>query len=166
MAAMAGFGAAKPKREPIEVKEPKPFDKSLDKLLGVRKQRLGKLERDRKDTLEAWKAMRARLREAKLAWRASLQASKDYWIQARKEFLTMNTTSGQYQRSKAVYERMKQDSADMRMACLEMLKRCKTARSAFFEAREKVVAANRQQEKLTIMRDELRTLHEQQQNGD
>lgn len=161
MGALAGFGQAKPKREPIEVLEPKPPDKSLDKLLSVRKQRLGRLERERKDAQERWRSARARLREEKLAWRASTQSTKEFWGQARKEFMSMNTTSGQYQRAKATYERMKEHCATLRMSCLETLERCRAMRNKFFEARERVLQANRQQEKLTVMRDELLAQHQQ-----
>lgn len=161
MSAAAMFGRSKPKREPIEVVEPKPEDKSLDKLLGVRKQRLDRLERERKESREEWRAQRVVLRQAKLQWREAVQNTKDFWAQARKEFLTMVTTSGQYQRSKVVYERMKQAAADERVRCLESLEKCKTKRTTFFEARERALTANRQQEKLTIMRDELRRLNRQ-----
>lgn len=163
MFAAAGFGKSKAKREPTEVLEPKPEDKSLDKLLGVRKQRLDRLERERKESREAWRAQRAALREAKLRWREAVQSTKEFWAQARKEFLTMVTTSGQYQRSKAVYERMKQAAADEHVRCLESLEKCKTKRTIFFEMRERVLTAHRQQEKLTFMRDELRRLNQQEE---
>lgn len=163
MAALAGFGSPRSKREPIEVAERKPEDKRLDKLLGVRKQRLDRLERERKEAREAWRAARAALREAKLRWRDAVQGAKDYWAQARKEFLTMTTTSGQYQKAKVVYERMKQAAADERVRCLESVEKCKTQRGNFFAARERAITANRQQEKLTIMRDELRRLNRQEE---
>lgn len=163
MAALAGFGQPKAKREPIDVVEPKPEDRSLDKLLSLRKQRLNRLERERRESRENWSDARAALREAKLQWRAAVQNTKDYWAQARKEFLTMHTTSGQYQKGKAVYERMKQAAADERVRCLEELEECKTKRSIFFEARKRVRTANLQQEKLTIMRDELRQLNHQEE---
>jgi len=162
MIASAGFGRPKSKREPVEVIEPKPMDKSLDKLLGVRKSRLDRMERERKDSQERWRGARRRFREAKDGWRASVQATKDFWAQARKEFMSMQTTSGQYQRAKGAYERMKEESASLRVTCLEMLEKCRTTRSAFFEARERVLTANRQQEKLTIMRDEMRELYMKQ----
>lgn len=162
MAALAGFGKPKARREPVDVAEPRPQDKTLDKLLGVRKQRLDRLERERRDSREAWKAARIGFRDAKLRWRAAFQSTKEYWAQARKEFLAMTTTSGQYQKSKAVYERMKQAATDERVRCLEWLEKCKTRRAIFFAARECVLTANRQQEKLTIMRDELRRLGQQE----
>lgn len=161
MGIQAGFGPAKAKREPVEVLEPKPLDKSLDKLLGVRKQRLDRLERERRETREEWKRCREEFRQKKLDWRKAVEDSKEFWVKARKEFLSMTTTSGQYQRAKATYERMKQSAADMRVTCLESLSGCKSARTAFFSARERVLAANRQQEKLTIIRDEIRLLHQQ-----
>lgn len=159
MAALAGFGAPKSRREPVEVAEPKPEDKSLDKLLGVRKQRLDRMERERRDARLDWQAARARLRDAKLAWRAAIEASKAFWVQARRDFMSMTTTSGHYQKSKAQYERMKRAAAEERVKCLETLDQCRTRRTVFFAARARVLAANRQQEKLTIIRDELRLLH-------
>lgn len=158
-----GFGLPRSKREPVEVAERKPEDKRLDKLLGVRKQRLDRLERERKEAREAWKTARAELREAKLRWREAVQGTKDFWAAARKDFLAMHTTSGQYQQAKAVYERMKQAAADERLHCLESLKKCKDRRNAFFAARQCVLTANRQQEKLSFMRDELRRLNQQEE---
>lgn len=162
MAAVAGFGKPKARREPVEVAEPKPQDKSLDQLLGVRKQRLDRMERERKEARQAWKAARATLRTAKLAWRAAMDNTKEYWAQARKDFLTMHTTSGQYQKGKATYERMKQAAAAERVLCLETLDKCRTRRAAFFAARQRVLTANRQQEKLTIIRDEMRLLNQEE----
>ncbi len=163
MAGLRGFGAAKSKREPVEVAEPKPQDKSLDKLLGVRKQRLDRMERERRDARTAWQSARADLREAKLAWRAAMDATREFWAQARKDFMSMATTSGNYQKSKAQYERMKLAAADERVLCMEALDQCRMRRSMFFAARKRVLAANRQQEKLTIIRDELRLLHQQEE---
>jgi hypothetical protein len=157
-----GFGAPKPRREPVEVAEPRPHDKSLDQLLGVRKQRLDRFERERRETREAWQAARAELRGMKLAWRAAVDHTRAFWAQARREFMAMHTTSGQYQKSKAIYERMTQAAADERVRCLEALKSCRARRTQFFAARARVLAANRQQEKLTIIRDELRSLHRQE----
>lgn len=162
MASLAGFGSPKSKREPVEVAEPKPEDKSLDKLLGVRKQRLDRMERERRDALTGWRMAREDLREAKLAWRAALESTRQFWAQARKDFMSMNTTSGGYQKSRAQYERMKLAAADERMLCLQALDQCRVRRGMFFAARARVLGAKRQQEKLTIIRDELRLLHQQE----
>jgi hypothetical protein len=162
MGAAAGFGPPKPRREPVEVAEPRPQDKSLDRLLGVRKQRLDRFERERREAREAWREARARLRGMKLAWRAAVDDTRAFWAQARREFMSMHTTSGQYQKNKAKYERMTQAAADERVRCLEALKFCRGRRSQFFAARARVLAANRQQEKLTIIRDELRNLQQQE----
>lgn len=161
MAAMAGFGKPKSKREPVEVAEPKPLDKSLDQLLNVRKQRLDRMERERKQAQEAWKNARLKLRELKHAWRQLVADTKAYWQEARNAFLSMQSTSGQFRKAKVVYERMKGQSTDARIACLDMVKHCKKARRAFFTAKDQVLTANRQQEKLTFMRDEIRAQQQQ-----
>lgn len=162
MAAVAGFGKPKARREPVEVAEPRPPDRSLDQLLGVRKQRLDRFERERKDARQAWRTARAEFRKMKLGWQVAVESSKVFWAQARRDFMSMHTTSGQYQKSKAVYERMKQAAADERLRCMETLERCRARRAAFFKARARVLAANRQQEKLTIIRDEMRSLERQE----
>jgi hypothetical protein len=163
MGALAGFGKPKSRREPVEVIEPRPQDKSLDQLLGVRKQRLDRMERERREARQAWKNARAALRAAKLGWRAAIADMKAFWAQARKDFLSMHTTSGQYQKGKAKYERMKQAAAGERVLCLEALTHCRARRATFFAARARVLSANRQQEKLTIIRDDLRRINEQQE---
>ncbi|MTV42014.1 hypothetical protein [Duganella radicis] len=158
MAAFAGFGQPKARREPVEVAEPKPQDKSLDQLLGVRKQRLDRIERERQEARQSWRAGRAALRAASARWRAAEADTRAYWAQARRDFLSMQTTSGQYQKAKRIYERMKQAAADERVRCLEAVEQCRSRRTLFFAARARVLAAHRQQEKLTIIRDELRRL--------
>ena len=161
MGGMAGFGAPRPRREPVEVAERKPEDRRLDKLLSVRKQRLDRFERERKEARAAWRAARAELRAAKLRWRAARDEAKDFWAAARKEFLAMTITSGQYQQAKAVFERLKRGAADQRVQCLDAVARCKAKGQAFFAARAQVLTANRQQEKLGVMRDELRRQQQQ-----
>lgn len=156
--AQRGFGGRRSKREVIDVPERKPEDKSLDKLLNVRKQRLDRLERERKDAREAWRETRQQLRTRKEEWRKALEDAKDFWIQARAEFFKMSTTSGQFRKAKAIYERMKSQAAQMQLECREIVKRCKSAKNEFFEARQRVLTANRQQEKLSILRDEIRAL--------
>jgi hypothetical protein len=161
MAGPAGLGG-KPrgKREVIDVPEPKPEDKSLDRLLNVRKQRMDRLERERRESREAWKAKRVDLHDAVQRCRAARQATQDYWQQARAEFLNMVTTSGQYQKTKAIYARMKDAAAQCYLECQEEAAHCRAARDAFFEARRCVIHANKQQEKLGILRDEIRRLNQ------
>jgi hypothetical protein len=155
------MNARRGKREVIEVLEPKPQDRSLDKLLNVRKQRLDRLERERREARAAWREMRQELRMQKQRWRDAVQAYKDFWQQSREDFFRMALTSGQFRKAKAIYERMKQEAVQMHVDCLEVVSRCKQGRSGFFEARRRVLHANRQQEKLGILRDELRLLNMQ-----
>ncbi|WEF32228.1 hypothetical protein [Pseudoduganella chitinolytica] len=70
----------------------------------------------------------------------------------------MTTTSGDLRKAKATYERMKEDAARVYLAWREELVRCEQAQRTFFDALERVLAANRQQEKLAILNDELRLL--------
>lgn len=154
-----GFGKRRAKREVIEVFEPKVEDKSLDKLLNVRKQRLDRLERERISAREAWRKSREQLRDAKERWRTAVQDAHDYWVQARDEFFRMAMTSGDFRRAKGAYDRMKWEAKELRLACNEIVKRCKSTRTEFFEARQRALDANKQQEKLSILRDELRLLN-------
>lgn len=156
MASQSSFGGRRSKREPVDVPERKPEDKSLDKLLHVRKQRLDRLERERREARESWRACRAELRETKEQWREKRQEATDFWARSRNEFFTMTISSGHFRKAKAVYERMKAEAADMRVACLEQARASRQAGHAFFEARLRVLQANRQQEKLTVLRDEIR----------
>ena len=62
MSAAAGQGQGglgrRSKREVVDVAEPKVPDKRLDQLLHVRKQRLGRLERERNEARQLWRARR------------------------------------------------------------------------------------------------------------
>ncbi|HJV73237.1 MAG TPA: hypothetical protein VJ654_03370 [Noviherbaspirillum sp.] len=153
-----GFAGRRPRREVIDVPEQKVQDQSLDKLLKVRKQRLERLERERKEAREAWRKQRVELHDQKQAWRDAVQAYKDFWQEARASFYRLNLTSGQFRKAKAIYERMKKDAAQSHVECLEAVARCKKGRTQFFEAKRRVLQAHRQQEKLGILRDEIRKL--------
>ncbi|HWW05972.1 hypothetical protein [Collimonas sp.] len=153
-----GNGRRRARREVVEVPERKIEDKRLDQLLNVRKQRLSRLERERNAARAAWRAERQALHDIKQRWREASHQAKEQWRQARAAFLAMSTTSGQFRKAKSMYERMKQDAAQLYMGCQEKLQRCRQAGKVFFEARQCVLEANRQQEKLSILRDEMRLL--------
>lgn len=161
MAAQAGLGPPRSKREPIEVAERKPEDKSLDKLLNVRKQRIDRFERERKEAREAWRESRRALREVKQQRRDAVQAAKDFWQQARAEFFGMTITTGQYKKAKAIYERMKEQAAQLYLQCREAVVECERVRAEFFAARLRAMQAHMQTEKLSILRDEIRALNQQ-----
>src|SRR5207244_8048713 len=95
-------------------------------------------------------------REQKESWRDAVQAYKDFWEQSRQDFFSMNITSGQFRKAKAIYERMKKEAASLHAKCIEAVHHCKEGATAFFEARQRVLQANKQQEKLSILRDELK----------
>jgi hypothetical protein len=158
--ARQGFGK-RARREVIEVPERKVEDRSLDKLLNVRKQRLDRLERERIEARKAWRKTRDELHEAKERWKFAEKETIEHWQQAREEFFRMATTSGEFRRAKGVYDRMKWEAKELKLACGEFVKRCKTARTGFFEARRRALDANKQQEKLGILRDEIRLLNKQ-----
>lgn len=158
---MSALGGRRGKREVIDVLEMKPQDRSLDKLLNVRKQRIDRFERERRDAREAWRRARRDLREAKERWREAREDAKNFWQQAREEFFRMSTTSGEFRKAKATYERMKGEAQELHLACNEFVNRAKVARIDFFEARLRVLQANKQQEKLSILRDEIRLMTQQ-----
>ncbi|MGZ5801332.1 MAG: hypothetical protein ACXWJZ_11945 [Burkholderiaceae bacterium] len=158
-AALSAFGGTPSKREVIDVPEPGKQDKSLDKLIVVRKQRIERLERERVEARVAWRAERQALRTLKERWRKAVEAAQNGWQAARAEFFRMAMTSGQFRCAKAVYERMKEDAAQLHMECRAAVAPCKTKKTEFFEARRRVMDAHRQHEKLTMLRDEYRLLH-------
>lgn len=148
----------KSRREVVDVPEPRRPDQSLARLLHVRKQRLGRLERERNEARQQWREARLALRERKEAWRQAVDAAHAFWQAAREGFLQMSTTSGDLRKAKATYERMKEDAARVHLGWREQLGRCAASQRTFFTALERVLAANRQQEKLGILNDELRQL--------
>ncbi len=153
-----GFGKSRSQREVIDIPEAVPRDKSLDKLIALRKQRLQRLERERDAARETWRSDRRNLRDEKQRWRMGVQASKDYWKAARAEFFSMATTSGQFRKAKAIYERMKIEAEEVHLDCRTIASRCKESRELFFNARKVAVEANRNHERLNILRDEIRSL--------
>ncbi|WP_233410826.1 hypothetical protein [Rugamonas violacea] len=83
------------------------------------------------------------------------------WREARAQFFKMATTSGQVRRAKGAYERMKGEAIELQLECGEYAARARAAGGDFFTARRRVLEANRQQEKLGILRDEIRLLAQQ-----
>jgi len=146
------------RREVPDVPEPRRHDDSLGRLLHVRKQRLGRLERERNEARQQWRGGRNTLRARKLERRRALDDAAAFWQAARAGFLSMATTSGEFRTAKSRYERMKDDAAACYLRWHEELDRCRAAGDAFFAALAAVRAAQRQQEKLGILRDELREL--------
>lgn len=151
------------RREVVDVPEPRCPDQSLARLLHVRKQRLGRLERERNEARQEWRAGRASLRQRKEARRHAVSAAEEFWHSARDSFLQMVTTSGDLRKAKATYARMKEDAARLYLAWQEELARCDAAQRRYFGAAALVLAANRQQEKLGILNDELRQLAARQE---
>jgi hypothetical protein len=153
------FGQLRSKREVIDVPERKTEDKSLDRLIMVRKQRIDRYERERTEARDAWRTARLKLREVKTRWHEAVEASKDFWQQARAEFFSMAITSGGFRKAKAIYERMKTHAAQLHLECREAVAPCKDSRRAFFDARRRLLDANRQYEKLGMLRDEMKLLN-------
>lgn len=158
------FGGGRSKREVIDVPESKVQDKSLDRLISVRKQRIDRFERERVEAREAWRAERMKLRDIKERWRIALQDARDFWQSARAEFFSMAMTSGGFRKAKAIYERMKREAAQLHLECREAVLPCKETRTEFFDARKRLLDANRQHEKLGMLRDEIRLLNVEREN--
>lgn len=143
-------------REVIDVPEARPPDKSMDTLLKLRKQRIERFEQERRTTRAEWRRQRAGLRDLKERRRQALQDARDFWQQAREQFFSMVTTSGEYRKAKAIYERMKAEAAKLYEKWQDALGRCRSARTAFFVACKALSDARRQHEKLGLLRDEIR----------
>lgn len=149
-------GGIRSRREVIDVPEPRAERDDLARIIGVRKQRLDRLERESLLARAAWRTGRIELREAKECWRTAIQDAKDFWQQARSQFLAMTITSGQFRKAKAAYDRMKSEAAQRYADCKTGVQSCKEKRAQFFETRRQVMEAKRQQEKLILMRDDIR----------
>ncbi|MBP0597314.1 hypothetical protein J8I26_04310 [Herbaspirillum sp. LeCh32-8] len=154
----ATLGARPGKREVLDVAEPKKPDRRLDQLLSVRKQRLGRLERERNEARSSWRALRADLVDSKRRWREAAARAQSEWTAARAAFFGMAITNAEFTRAKTVYERMKLEAGRMRLSCATLARDCRRAGADFFSARQRVKDANKQQEKLTVLRDEMKAL--------
>ena len=152
------FGARAGKREVIDVAERKPQDRRLDQLLHVRKQRLSRLERECNEARRYWREQRSALQTLRQRRREILELAYTQWTAARQAFMSMVITNGQFRKAKAVYERGKQEAAQLYLDCRQQAHSCRRAGTDFFEARQRVREANRQQEKLGILRDEMQAL--------
>lgn len=149
------------RREVIDVPETTRADKSMDMLLKLRKQRIERFEQERRAARVEWRRQRTELRDLKERRRQALQDARDFWQRAREQFFSMVTTSGEYRKAKAIYERMKQRAAELYENCQDAVRRCRTSRTAFFDACKALNDARRQHEKLGMLRDEIRLLNRQ-----
>ena len=156
----AGRGprGSRKRREVIDVIEPRAPDRRLDQLLHVRKQRLGRLERERNEARQAWRDRRHGMRALKRRWLEAREQAQSQWMEARAAFSGMTITSGEFRKARAVYERMKKEASQLRVDCQQTLQACRAAGVDFFDARRRVMEADRQQEKLGVLRDELRAI--------
>lgn len=144
------------RREVADVPEPRKPDDRLDRLLHVRKQRLGRLERERNEARQLWRTQRDGLRTARLERRSAVAQAETFWQEARAGFLSMATTSGEFRVAKSRYARMKEHAATCYLRWRETLDGCDRSRQEFFAALAAVRAARMQQEKLGMLRDDAR----------
>ncbi|MES2743024.1 MAG: hypothetical protein V4754_19035 [Pseudomonadota bacterium] len=162
MSGLAGaFGGRPARREPVDVLEPRKPDRQLDQLIAVRTHRISTFERARLRARQSWRLERAGLRRAAQDWRDAVEQSQQCWRDARAEFFAMRSTSGDFRRAKAVYERMKRAALELQAAAVRAVEPCRDARRAFFTARDQLREAQRQQEKLTILRDQIKLANQQ-----
>jgi len=144
------------RREVVDVLERHTPDRRLDQLLHVRKQRQGRLDRERHDARRAWRDRRREANALKRRWREARQLAQTQWSAAREAFSEMRVTSGEFRKARAIYERMRKEAARLRVDSQQALRACRAAGAVFFEARRQAMQADRQQEKLGVLRDELR----------
>ncbi|MET3133331.1 hypothetical protein AAKU55_003621 [Oxalobacteraceae bacterium GrIS 1.11] len=156
MSASFATGRPRGKREVVDVPEMKAPDRTLDRLIGVRKHRLERLERESLEARPAWRGARAQLRDKQNDWRLALQLAQDFWQGARKQFFAMEITSGQFRAAKGGFKRLTVQAAQRHLECREILRDCRVAGSAFFAAKQRLFQAKHQQEKLNLFRDQLR----------
>jgi len=150
------FGLRPGLREVADVPEARPPDRRLDQLMHVRKQRLSRFERERNEAREDWRARRRDLAALKRRWCGARDAAQAQWQAARAAFSDMVITSGEFKKAKAVYERMKREASQLRVTWQEKRQACRAAGAVFFAARLVVLQAQRQQEKLGMLRDAVR----------
>ena len=152
------------RREPVDVAEPRVPDRTLERLLGVRKHRLERLERAQRDAREQWRRGRGALRQARLLWRAARQDAADHWQRARQQFFAMETDSRQFRADQGGYERMKRDTGQRLLAWRDGAAAARAAGAVFFAAHRHLRDARRQQEKLDILRQHIKSM--EQPHGD
>ena len=156
MRGASGFGAKPARREVIDVPEPRRPDRRLDQLLHVRKQRLSRLERECNEARAQWRELRADLTRQKQAARQAKIRAHEEWLAARSAFFSMALTNGEFSRAKTVYEKMKIEADVLHIECRAYAARCRALGVEFFLARQHVTDATKQQEKLGVLRDEMK----------
>lgn len=144
------------RREAVDVAEPRVPDRTLERLLGVRKHRLERLEREQRDAREQWRQRRGALRQAKLSWRDARQEAFDHWQRARQQFFAMETDSREFRAAQGGYERMKRDTGQRLLAWRDRAGESRAAGAVFFAAHRQLRDARRQQEKLDILREHIK----------
>jgi hypothetical protein len=149
--ALALFGGAGPRREAVEVAEPKRQDKRLPKLINVHKRRLERMERECIAARNQWRSQRITIGEIKRQWRDAKQEAIDFWMQSRAEFFRMEITSGKFRTAKAVYERKKLDAEKIHLQAREAAIAARNAGHHYFDCKQLLRAAHLRGEKLTIL---------------
>ncbi|NRR30410.1 hypothetical protein HSX11_09425 [Oxalobacteraceae bacterium] len=156
MSVLAAFAGRRAQREVVDGPEARPPERGLEQLLGVRRQRLERLERERREVRAHWRALRLALRETRQRWRAALCDAEEDWRKAQGQFFGMLGTSGQFRSARQAYQDRRDEAGALRLACREHAAGARSAGRDFFAVRRRVGEARLRQEKLTMLRDALR----------
>lgn len=149
--ALGLLDGGRPRREAVEVAEPKRQDKRLPKLINVHKRRLERMERECIAARSLWRAERDTVGEIKQQWRDAKQEAIEFWAESRAEFFRMEITSGKFRTAKAVYERKKLDAEKIHLQACEAALSARDAGRAYFESKQLLRAGHLRAEKLTIL---------------
>lgn len=149
------LGKERSRREATDVPERRVEDSRLHDLIALQRLRVERSERERSEARESWRAARNELRRARLRWRSAAQEAKAEWEQARAGFFKMVTTSGQFRKARAIYERKKAHAEQLHLQSCETAASCRERGRLFFQACRRVLDANRHQEKFHMLRDEM-----------
>ncbi|GAA4016728.1 hypothetical protein [Actimicrobium antarcticum] len=145
------FALTSPRREPVDVAEPKRQDKSLLKLIGVHKRRLEWMEWQCRQALVDWRERRHVVTQIKQEWRDAKQHATDFWAGARAEFFRMEISSGKFRTAKGAYERKKLDAEKVHVRAREAANEARQAGRTYFVAKQELRAGHLRSEKLDIL---------------
>lgn len=144
---------AKPRREPVEVVEPRRPDRTLAQMQGIRQQRLQRVEAEAVAARRACADAARAVREAIAATRALDAQTRDYWRDTVQSFLSRTIDSQELMRARAEYRRRCDQAAAQRGQARQQVRRWRQTREARRVAQDLHRQAQRAVEKLSMWQE-------------
>jgi hypothetical protein len=143
------------RREPVEVPEPNPVDRSLQQMKAIRKQRLQRAEAQAAATRRRCEEASTAVRSAIARTREMEQEAQTFWRETMASFLGNQLASSDLLRARSHYRRLQDSAAAQRIEAGQSVDELRLARAGRRSARTELRKAECANEKLVVWEEAL-----------